>query len=103
MTSALSEQPEWAYFAEALGWYPTGYALTGAQTFSVVKSIREALRDGRLTIEDFIEPGYSLVLTSDVTGVVDEIERLITKLASGVPMVKGIASNSYAEGKGYAR
>ena len=43
--------PEWAYFSEALAWYD-GAGLTGAQTFSVIQQVRQALRDGRITPAD---------------------------------------------------
>ena len=49
--AATSEQPEWAYFDEALCWYP-GHNLTGAQRFSVVEQVRQALADGRITPAD---------------------------------------------------
>lgn len=49
--TAITDKPEWAYFAEALAWYP-GHGLTGAQTFGVVQQVRQALADGRITPAD---------------------------------------------------
>lgn len=49
--TAINDTPEWAYFAEAMAWYP-GDSLTGAQVFSVVQRIRQALADRRITPAD---------------------------------------------------
>ena len=49
--TAINDKPEWAYFAEALAWYP-GHGLTGAQVFGVVQQVRQALADGRITPSD---------------------------------------------------
>lgn len=50
-STANTEQPEWAYFDKALCWYP-GHNLTGAQRFSVVEQVRQALADRRITPSD---------------------------------------------------
>lgn len=50
-TEAKGSTPEWAYFAEALAWYP-GPTLTGAQVLGTIQRVRQALADGRITPAD---------------------------------------------------
>lgn len=46
------------------------------------------------------EAGYSVVLTADIIGVTDAVERMGAKLASTINLSLGVPTNSYIE-KGY--
>lgn len=52
----------------------------------------DQVRDAVLTA--LADNGLSIVLTADVVGVIDEIDRLTAKLASGINLTRGIPSNS---------
>jgi hypothetical protein len=47
-------------------------------------------------VADVLSPqsSHSIVLTADIVGVCDEVERLSKKLASGINLTRGIPTNS---------